>query len=151
VAAKSQTKDIAGIKVTAHQLAPLRAYALSVRVGKLLVALLGQVNFDDLRRGEVDGPTMLAVLDALQGDERLVPDLLAACSAVVNGENTDLDDEAAVNRAFAGKLGAMLKAALFAAQVNFADFFDDVFSARQGAAAALETVAGMPAQEKPAA
>lgn len=135
MARKSETLTIDGLKVTATQFSASDAYPLSLRVGKMLAAVLGRIDLGALASGTVNGATLLHLVDALNADEALVADLLKCVEVVHNDELVTLDSKKARDSVFTGELASMIRVAVFSARVNFASFFGDVFGVTRDAEA----------------
>ncbi len=126
--AADREHTVDGVRVIVLPTRPLRAYPLALRVGRILAGGLGRLDMASLRTGRLDGASLLAVVELLQTDEALVPDLLQSVRVVHNDEFVDLDSSDKINKVFAGKMMTMVRVAVKAAATEYGDFFADVFS-----------------------
>lgn len=118
---KVVTRRIDDLEVTCQQSPFERAFPLASRA-----AVLFSVKHDD-----VETSTMLA-LAAFQRDPALLGDLLAGTHVVYEEKGKlateSLSSAEGRNRVFTGRIGTAIKVALFAAEVEFRDFFGGVFA-----------------------
>jgi len=112
-----EEREIDGLVFTCQQSSFERAFPLSSRV-----AVLFSVEHDD-----VQASTLLA-LAAFKADPALLGDLLAGTRVVLDGKFVSLGTPADRDKVFTGRLGTAVKAALFAAEVEFRDFLGGVFA-----------------------
>lgn len=116
-------REIDGLNFTCQQSDWVRASELAPRA-----AALFSVQSDDVQA------TMLTAMAVFNRDRSLLGDLLAGTRVVLteNGKLVDISLATVENRnrAFTGRLATSYKAALFAAEVEFRDFFDGVFVAK---------------------
>lgn len=129
---KTETADIDGLRVTVTQFPALYALELSTRTAKAFLPAI-------LSAGGLGADTHVAVLlSNLEPKETraLAIDLLKCASVESDGQIVELKSEAVINRVFSGSLATLLKAAVFAAKVNFADFFGDASQLQNDPAAA---------------
>jgi hypothetical protein len=131
---ETKNKNIDGIVVDVTQFQPLKGAALGFRVlkalGPSLVRLLPMMGAET--KEEALGILLNSDLDALGMSLAALnpPDLdyilrasLEDARATSNGARTELNSDDNINAAFAGKTPALIKAAAFSLQVNFAGFF----------------------------
>jgi hypothetical protein len=130
---RSETREIEGIVVTATQLPPLRALALMPRLGKVMAPLLALDGVTAETDVESLVPVILKVLDSLEDDQAvaLVRDLLASSTAQLDGKLYPLNTDSMLTGVFGGNVMAMVKAAVFAVEVNFGDFFAKGLAAKR--------------------
>lgn len=142
---ETKSKTIDGVTVDVTQFQPLKGAALGFRVlkalGPSLVRLLPIIGADT--KEEALGILLNSDLDALGMSLAVLnpPDLdyilrasLEDAIATANGVRSDLNSDDKINAAFAGKTPALLKAAAFSLQVNFAGFFPGGSSGSTGTA-----------------
>lgn len=126
-----QTTMIGELEVTSVQLAPVHAYLLLAKVGKVLVPALaaarGVSGSSDLN---ALAPALSQLFDTLSPAlaQSLLLEGLASTSVVAPDASgkllkIDLTSEAMINRAFAGNVKGMLLALKFALEVNYGSFF----------------------------
>jgi hypothetical protein len=131
---KHETRVIDGLEFTCQQSSFERAFPLAPRAAGLFAV-----------KGEDVAASTLIALAVFQRDPTLLGELLAGTQVVhtVEGRlvNESLSTQEARNRVFSGRLETAFKAALFAAEVEFRDFFGGVFG-EQTADGDAETKAG---------
>ncbi len=123
---KIDTRVIDGLEFTVQQSSFQRAFALAPRAAGLFSPAAGVVNG---KRAEEFGPWVLVCLAMFHQDPALLNDLFAGAQVTVDGKIESLAQAPARDRVFSGKLATAVQAALFAAEVEFGDFFAGVFVA----------------------
>lgn len=144
MARKRESKTIDGIEVTCVQHGVFDGLALGTKLGKLLGPALAKAQglsvADDVSKL---APALSELFSRLDGAEAqsLLAELLSGSVALYAGPNGPvsmaLGKRDAIELVFAGNLPAAIKAAVFAAQVNFSNFF--------GAALAAASTSATPA------
>lgn len=139
---RTEEREIDGLRVITTQLDFVRQSRLFARLGRLLgesmvdvvlvlasaaakggkaaaMDVLGKVDLREL------APALKAAFDKLSEEEhdQLLLKILAGTEVIVDGRKSDLLSLDKLNRAFDGRLAAGWKAAWFALEVNYADFF----------------------------
>jgi hypothetical protein len=117
---RTDEREIDGMKFACTQFSALKALTMVARLTKIALPLLGAAI---LRK---KGPNPIALLagmkDMAPDDlEALAVDLLASTQYKGDVIRT-LDSREKINQTFSGKFGTMIKAMLFAIEVNYADF-----------------------------
>lgn len=144
---KNETREIAGLKITVSQFAPMRAYRFLALAAKTLGPVLSTIvpalslnatsSLRDMSASTIGNA--FAMLDE-SAAERLLLELFSNSSVVadVNGKPVkfDLSGRTEIDVAFGdGGLAALFAAAKFALEVNFADFIKGLASAPAGTSA----------------
>lgn len=128
---KTDERDIDGLHVTSTQLPPMRSIALMTRMGRVVLPALAKLDgfsLATLRQADLGslGP-MISDLFARLSDEdaaRMIREILVATSVrTPDGKNVELINDGAIDKAFAGRLPALLAAIKFALEVNYSGFF----------------------------
>jgi hypothetical protein len=125
---KEEERVIDGVELKCVQFQGMEALAMVPRVSLLAKWVVQQAKASDVSGN--DGPDSLLplvfdVLTALTGEElqTLSRDLLSGTKAKDGGVWIDLKSDKAIDSAFGGDLPTLIKAVLFAAEVNFLRFF----------------------------
>jgi hypothetical protein len=129
---KTESKTVDGIQVTTTQLPAMRAFKLFFRLVRLIGPALGAFgDFDpktDLKEVmKAMSPSFMAAFSSLDPEEAtaLACAILENTVAFIPGQgNIQLNNQAALDIVFSGRVKAMLNVVVFAVQVNFSDFFD---------------------------
>ena len=128
---KTETRSMEGFEVTVQVLPATRSLPLLPRVTKIVAAAMAVgANLDN---------DISAVLQYVDGDEllSLAADLLVSAQVKHEGRLHTLD-RATIDLVYTGRIKALLAAAWFAVQVNYADFFDDASATSPAAEASKE-------------
>ena len=129
---KTESLELDGITFSTTQFGAMRAFKLMARlikqVGPAMGALTGAEATTEL---STMGPALVGALESLDPDEaaRLLLDILAGTSALVDGKNMDFIGKTAQSNfdiVFTGRLGTMFKVVGAALQLNYSDFFAGV-------------------------
>ncbi len=141
---KKETRSIDGLQVTVVQFEAVRGFSVGVKLGKALgpaLFLLPGVA-PDADAGALI-PMIGEVLERLDNGagERLMVELLAGTIVETDGKRFSLSGVPEINTAFEGNLRTMIKVCAFAAEVNFAGFFDGAFAQSSSPQAAAEASA----------
>lgn len=125
---KTEDQEIDGVRCTVVEFPAMYNFKLLAKLAKTLgpsLAALGQLNPNtDLSDA---GPALRDALAGLDPDEaqRLLVELLKSTSVIsTEGKRVELSSQSAIDNMFSGRLLTMLKVAMFAVRVNFADFID---------------------------
>ncbi len=140
---KTQSRTIGGLEVTVTQFPALTAFAIWHKLAGLIGSVLGQVPAG----GGLAGLGMaIFAKHPPEVTQALLLELLCCSTAVRDGKQIPLNTHEMLNVAFAGNPGAMISAAKFSIEVNFADFFDEALAGlKQAAASATQ---GKPSSSK---
>lgn len=115
---RTEEREVDGITITVTQFPARKALGMATRVAQAIAPALAS---------GLDGNSGLALLfsgmDAAQ-TEALATDLLASTTARMGDKEVSFTNPANIDVVFNGNLAAMLKAVMFAAEVNFGGFFD---------------------------
>lgn len=123
---KTDKRTIDGIEIHVTQFAAMRGFAVASKVAKVVTPVLPHLKGVTMQTEIADlAPAIGELFSRLDENEgqALVRDLLAGACAVRDGQQIPLNTDDRINLAFEGNMMAMLRAALFAAEVNFSDFF----------------------------
>lgn len=125
---KVEDRIIDGVELRCTQFQGMDALAMVPRVSLLAKWILQQAKASNVS-GDAGPDSLLPlvfdVLTALTGEElqTLSRDLLRSTKAKDGGVWIDLTSDKAIDSAFGGDLPTLIKAVLFAAEVNFLRFF----------------------------
>lgn len=115
---KTERRTIDGLEIEVTQFSALRGLEMAARTARAYAPVL-------VSGGKADAAGVAVLFSEMAPGElrSLVGDLLASSTARHEGKLVALDSEERIARVFEGRLPALLKAAAFAAEVNFGDFF----------------------------
>ncbi len=118
---KTETRTVEGFEVTITQMPASRALPLLPEVAQIVGAVFGAGHGLEAEVGAV------LASSGMNGTRltALVQELLATASVQVQGKHVALSDRRAIDIVFSGRIKALLAAAWFSVQLNYADFFDD--------------------------
>lgn len=132
---KTESKTIDGLRVETTQYAAVRAYRLWARLLPLAASALPRLALKSLRAADLAdtelayfAPALAAIASQLTADsaESLMLDVLAGTNVTFTRggkpAQVTLDSTAAIDEAFDGNVGGLLKAMAHALRVNFAGF-----------------------------
>lgn len=124
---KEFTDDQGTLRVQSMQLSALRAFRLMGRLGKLLGPALTQLKGVKFRGTNSAAllPALAALFESMDPEEAetLAVQVLEGTMVVHGDKFVTLNTVETINAVFGGRLMTMLKVMVFAAEVNFRDFF----------------------------
>lgn len=126
---KSETRTLSDtegdLEVTSMQFAAMKSFALLAKLVKTVGPALGALMKLDPTvemSASVDGlASAFAELDDVAA-AKLVPEILAGTSALVDGKTYDFARKENIDLVFSGRLGLMFQSIGLALQVNYRDF-----------------------------
>lgn len=123
---RTESRTIDGIDVTVTQHPAIRGLKLGARLTRAIGPTLGYLRGMSMQSDTAElGEALGDLFSRLEGDELtgLLRDVFAFSAATVDGKIVELTSDARIDMAFEGRVRTMIAAALFAIEVNFADFF----------------------------
>ncbi len=141
-----ETRTIDDLEFTTQKLPARRAFALQNKLLKLIAPVLGSLSAGAAATGlasmdyanlALPLSAMFDKLDSTEAD-KLLTEVLGLTTVMLNGHVVALNKGDAIDVVFTGRLMTMYKAAAFALEWNFQDFFDAAKAAIAKSQAAAE-------------
>lgn len=140
MALKYEEREIDGLIVGTKQFPAVKGFKLFAKLGKMLSPVMAHLGalasgkdmkgLERLLARDVTqlGPALKEAFTQLEeaDADKFICDVLSSTRVQVNGKWLDLSAMDRVNAAFEGRMDTMVKAALFALEVNYADFIGGV-------------------------
>lgn len=141
MALKYEEREIDSMVIGTKQFPAVKGFKVFTKIGKMLTPIFAHLGpavvGKDVRNLEkvlakdisVLAPALQAAFVQLEEAEadKFIVEILSATRVQVQGKWLELSDLAKVNAAFEGEMATMVKAAVFALEVNYADFIGGVF------------------------
>ncbi len=122
---KSDTLELEGIRFSTQQFMAMRSFSLLARLTKTVGPALGALmKLNPASQLEDVGSELAAAFSTLDPDEatKLVPEILAMTSALIDGKQSLLNSTSAIDNVFSGRLKTMFQVLAFVLKCNYADF-----------------------------
>jgi len=153
---QNQTKqrEIAGTTYEVHYLDPDTALDIAVDLQGMIVPALAEIlGKDDATDAELQGAVAVGLREFVAStDKAKVKRVVHTMLAKVFAHGTGLLDRETAQQHFLGRPAHMIKVVIFAVEVNFSDFFDELSGIRTWATAKLAGAGADPSNspEEPA-